>query len=279
MLSGTRFAVIGSPVAHSLSPALHRAGYAACGLTDLRYDAIRVEPTQFASFLAGLDEQWGGLSVTMPLKESALAAAHCVSRRAADTGACNTLVRCEHGQWQGDNTDVAGVIGALREAASPREVRAERLVIVGSGATARSALQAARDLGARAVSFMVRDRLRPQTADQAAAIGVEVRVTPWGRWSDPPDLVISTVPADAAATVAAGLPSARVGARSSVAVVLDAVYSGGRSALLERAATIGYATADGPSMLLHQAIPQFEAMTGRPAPIAAMRAALAAAGR
>ena len=117
-------AVLGSPIAHSLSPVLHRAAYRALGLREWRYAAHEVDEEGFLPFVAGLDETWRGLSLTMPLKEVAFEVAADISPTALATGAVNTLVRRETGEWDAHNTDVHGVVaalgGSLRDAAAAR---------------------------------------------------------------------------------------------------------------------------------------------------------------
>src|SRR5688500_1628185 len=108
-----RCAVLGDPVAHSLSPALHRAAYAESGL-DWTYDAHRVGAGELGRFVAGLGAQWRGLSLTMPLKREALALADEATDRARQAGAANTLV-LDAGRRLADNTDVPGALAAIRE--------------------------------------------------------------------------------------------------------------------------------------------------------------------
>ena len=109
-------AVLGSPISHSLSPALHRAAYGALGLSGWVYDAHEVKAPELVGFVAGLGPQWAGLSLTMPLKEAAFEVADEVTVLAREVGAINTLVRLPDGRWSGDNTDVYGVSQALQEA-------------------------------------------------------------------------------------------------------------------------------------------------------------------
>ncbi len=111
-----RAAVLGSPVAHSLSPVLHGAGYAALGLEDWSYEVHEVARGGLARFTAGLGEEWRGLSLTMPLKEEGLELAATATPTARSAGAANTLVRRADGGWDAHNTDVHGVYAALRHA-------------------------------------------------------------------------------------------------------------------------------------------------------------------
>lgn len=261
-----RCAVWGSPIEHSLSPVLHRAAYAALGLTDWSYERREVDEAGFPAAFAALGPEWRGLSLTMPLKEIAATVAHAVSDTARETGAVNTLVRDRHG-WAAHNTDVHGVTAALAEAGCSRP---ETALVIGSGATARSALHALAGLGVRRVSLMVRSEPRPATLAQAARAGLAVDVVPMGGWPAA-DVVVSTVPPTALDVDR--LPHAS----SPRSAVLDVVYGQGRTPLQRLAERRGWAVAEGTAMLLHQAARQVELMTGRPAPVGAMRAALTAA--
>jgi shikimate dehydrogenase len=255
-------AVWGSPIEHSLSPVLHRAAYAALGLRDWTYDRAEVTAERFDAALRDLDRTWRGLSLTMPLKEVALAAANDASPQARHTGAANTLVRSGEG-WAADNTDVHGLVASLEQAGLDR---AETVLVVGSGATARSAVAAAALLGARRVALMVRARPRAETVRQATDEGLDVSMTPMGQWPVA-DAVISTVP-PASLEGLVDLPE-RPG------VVLDVVYGEGETPLQRAARARGWTVVDGTQMLLHQAAEQVRLMTGLPAPVEAMRAALA----
>ena len=263
-LLARRAGVLGSPIAHSLSPVLHRAAYDALGLTDWTYDAARVEADGLAAHLAGLGPSWVGLSLTMPLKEAGLALAAEASPLARATGAANTLLRRPDGSWSADNTDVHGLVAALREAGVGP---VEELLVLGSGATARAAVAAAAALGAARVRFMVRGEARPSTVAQARAAGLEVATSGPGQWPAAVEVVVSTVPPAATAGWVEGLPATGV-------AVLDAVYGDGDTPLLAAARDRGWAAVPGTELLLHQGARQVELMCGRPAPLEAMRAAL-----
>ncbi|MGN6753471.1 MAG: shikimate dehydrogenase [Intrasporangium sp.] len=257
-----RCAVWGSPVEHSLSPVLHRAAYEALGLRDWTYDRRDVTAEGFDAALRDLGPTWRGLSLTMPLKEVALAAAGDASEQARHTGAANTLVRSGEG-WVADNTDVRGIVASLLESGL---AGAESVLVVGSGATARSAVAAAEQLGARRIAFMVRAQPRPETVRQAVDAGLEVSTTALGHWPLA-DLVISTVPPSSL--------DGRTGLPDRPGVVLDVVYGEGQTPLQEAARLRGWAVVDGTEMLLHQAAEQVRLMTGQLAPVAEMRRALA----
>ncbi|PWJ25357.1 shikimate dehydrogenase [Branchiibius hedensis] len=260
-----RAAVLGKPVAHSLSPVLHQAAYAELGLTDWTYERFEVGQGELASFVGERDETWRGFSVTMPAKEDAYALATTRAPVAERTGAVNTLVRTPGG-WAGDNTDVYGVQQALLDAGfDPATLQDGVPVILGSGATARSALAALTDLGATRAAFVVRDQVRPATQAQAAAdgvtlCGVDVAAAP---------VVINTVPGDAADSYATSWDSP---VRSGQ-VVLDVRYAADRTPLGSAVTAAGAHLVGGIEMLVHQAAAQVVLMTGHDAPVAVMQAA------
>ena len=266
-------AVLGSPIAHSLSPVLHRAAYRALGLRDWRYAAHEVDEEGFLPFVAGLDETWRGLSLTMPLKEVAFEVAADISPTALATGAINTLVRRETGEWDAHNTDVHGVVaalgGSLRDAAAaPRSA-----TVLGSGATARSAIAALAELGVRHVRLAVRAAVRPATTRIAADLGLQVEQVSLERWADRGGLVVSTLPAGAGAAAAAVLDGHRLDGHRLEGTLLDVVYADWPTPLAVAAAAAGLTVVPGLDMLVHQAAEQVRLMTGREAPLQAMLAA------
>ncbi|MFM1967001.1 MAG: hypothetical protein RL134_2726 [Actinomycetota bacterium] len=262
-----RAAVLGSPIAHSRSPVLHRAAYAALGL-DWSYDAIEVTPDGLPRFLdACAWPGWVGLSLTMPLKTDVLPLLDEVSDTAALVGAANTVVFTENGR-SGHNTDVAGMQRALVEAHAG-DLSLRNGIIIGSGATARSALAALARLGASEIVVVARS---PERAggmkDLAGHLGAAVTVTAWD--AAPPlaaDAVIATVPPGAADALIDRVPA-------EPGVLLDVAYGDGDTPLTTAWARAGGATADGLDLLLWQAVDQVRLMTGQEAPVAEMQAAL-----
>jgi shikimate dehydrogenase len=257
--------VLGKPVAHSLSPVLHRAAYAALGL-DWSYETVECDEAGLAAFVASRGGDWAGLSLTMPLKRTVLPLLDHVDPVAAATGGANTVVFRPEGRY-GYNTDVQGITDALTEAGAgcPGSV-----LILGAGATACSALAAAAELGAASADVAVRDPARADDLLAAAArLGLRVRLREFGEAVGRPDLLISTVPAGAA-----DFYSERILATAQApAAVLDVVYAPWPTPLAVAAAGAGAVVAGGFTMLLHQAAAQVELMTGQPAPVEAMRAA------
>ena len=264
-------AVLGSPIAHSLSPVLHHAGYAALGLDGWTYTAIECAEAGLPALIASCGSGWAGLSLTMPLKRAVLPLLDTVDPVAADTGGANTVVFGGN-RRHGYNTDVAGMVAALAGAGvtAPRSA-----VILGAGATACSALAALRDLGLTTVTVAVRDPARAgglQTVAERLRVAVTLQaLADQGAGQlPPPDLLISTVPASAPDFLAehyvAGVPAP--------ACVFDVVYAPWPTRLAQAAHDAGATVVGGFELLLHQAAGQFELMTGhQPAPLAAMRTA------
>jgi len=270
-----RAAVLGSPIAHSLSPALHGAAYAALGLTGWRYELVECDEERLPGLVDSLGPEWVGLSLTMPLKRAVLGMADDVSPLATAVGAANTLLLGDGPGRAGrrvENTDVAGLVEALREAGVRR---VEQAVILGAGGTAQGALAALREFGERSPRVLVRDPAR--TGDlRAAAERLGVRPVISGGLLEAPlpeaDMVISTLPGGAADSVRAGRWSAGT-------VVLDVVYAPWPTPFAAVAAAAGCRLVSGLAVLLHQAVAQVELMTGRAGPVEAMRTALDAAVR
>jgi shikimate dehydrogenase len=261
-----RAAVLGSPIAHSLSPALHTAAYAALGLAGWHYGRHECDEAGLPGFVAGLGPEWAGLSLTMPLKRVALEVADEVAPLAAATGAANTLV-LRDGRRVAHNTDVHGIVAALSDPGRAGVRPGGRAVVLGAGGTAQAALAALATLGVNDVDVLVRDAARTgELRATAERLGVAPRITgglPDGadELMDGADVVISTLPGDAAAGLVA-----------RAAVVLDVVYAPWPTAFA--AAAAGARVVSGLEMLLHQAAAQVELMTGEPGPVEAMRAAL-----
>lgn len=263
-----RAAVLGSPIHHSLSPALHRAAYAALGLHSWTYDRVECGEAQLAGFVASLGPEWVGLSLTMPLKRAALDVATEVSERAVAIGAANTLV-LDGRDRRAENTDAPGMVDALRAAGVSRPARP---VLIGAGGTALAALAAVTELTPAPVTVLVRDARRADDLVAAAArlrVNVDLRrLEEASEVLGPADLVVSTVPRGAADHLA--------GIRwAPGTVVFDVVYDPWPTPLAAAAAVAGCAVVSGLELLLRQAAHQVRLMTGRPAPLEAMRSALA----
>ena len=255
--------MLGDPVAHSLSPALHRAAYAELGL-DWEYDAHRVPAGGLESFLTALGPEWRGLSLTMPLKREALAAADEVTDRARLAGAVNTLV-IDDGSRVGDNTDLPGAVAAIRERTT---VPLASAVVLGGGATATSIGLALVELGVTSIELLVRDASRAQETVDALRShpgAVDVRTAELGL-GDPvaADIVVSTIPASAQA-------DDLVAHTADVPVVFEALYDPWPTPLAAAAQASGRTLVGGLDLLVHQAALQLELFTGLAAPLDTMR--------
>ncbi|NIZ89843.1 shikimate dehydrogenase [Kineococcus rubinsiae] len=280
-----RAAVCGSPIQHSLSPALHRAAYAALELDGWEYDLLEVDEERLPHVVSALDATWAGLSLTMPLKQAVIPLVDEVSDFARAVGSVNTVVvqpRLDRRGVPGrrgvrlraENTDVIGLVTALAEQGAQRISRG---VVLGGGATARSAVVALLQAGCTRPVVVVRNATRAgELRAVAARLGGELDVRDW---SELPvaltaDVVLSTVPIGASAAMTEAL----LGGFRPVwwPLLLDVVYAPWPTPL---AAAWGGVVVGGFEMLLHQAAAQVQLMTGRTAPVEAMRAAGLAALR
>ncbi|MEV7971882.1 shikimate dehydrogenase [Cellulomonas sp. NPDC089187] len=269
-----RAAVLGHPIGHSLSPRLHRAAYAALGLESWQYTAIDLTEEQLPAFIAGLDDSWAGLSVTMPLKQAVMGLVDHVEPLASVVGAVNTVLVQGGGRRPtlvGANTDVHGIVAALREGGSGGT--ASTAAVLGAGATASAALAALAELGCAEPVVYVRSLGRTGALALAAhRMGVHPVFRPLAEAATgilDVDLVVSTLPPGGADFL---VPE--VAGRQVAGVLLDAAYDPRRSAVGAAWAGAGGSTVDGERMLLHQAVEQVRLMTGQPGPLTAMDAAL-----
>jgi shikimate dehydrogenase len=254
-----RAAVLGSPIAHSLSPVLHRAAYAELGLSGWQYDAYRVDEAELPGFLAGLGEEdgrWAGLSLTMPLKRAVLPLLDELTATARSVEAVNTVLFTEDGRRIGENTDIPGLLAALRERGV---TRVERAAVLGAGATASSALAALARICAGEVTAYVRSAERAaEMRGWGERLGVDVRTAPWesaARALDAP-LVIATTPAGTADALAGVVPE-------GPGVLFDVLYDPWPTPLAAAWAAAGGTVLGGLDLLVHQAVLQVEQMTGR----------------
>ncbi|MEU9988006.1 shikimate dehydrogenase [Streptomyces sp. NPDC048045] len=260
-----RAAVLGSPIAHSLSPVLHRAAYDALGLTDWSYDRFEVDEAALPGFLEKLGPQWAGLSLTMPLKRAVIPLVDEVSETAASVDAVNTVVFTEDGRRLGDNTDIPGIVAALREHGIEQ---VDSAAILGAGATASSALAAlARICTGEVVAYVRSEARAAEMRRWGERLDVDIRTADWAdadqALSAP--LVIATTPAGTTDALAAAVPE-------RPATLFDVLYDPWPTELAARWSMFGGAVVSGLDLLVHQAVLQVEQMTGRsPAPLEAMR--------
>jgi len=262
-----RAAVLGRPIAHSLSPVLHRAAYAQLEL-DWTYNAIEVDEATLPGFLAACGPEWAGLSLTMPLKRAVLPLLAGASEMVGVVGGANTVVFTPEGPM-GHNTDVIGIIGALRGiGAEPGPA-----VVLGGGATAASALAGLAGMGCPGVVICAR---RPEAAGELVGVAerlslpLELRGWPERLPSRAEaSIVVSTVPAAAGAGLA-GAVSGEPG------WLLDVSYSPWPPALVAAWVAAGGRAVAGDEMLLLQAVEQVRLMTGLAPEVGVMRSALSA---
>ncbi|MGW9212222.1 shikimate dehydrogenase [Embleya sp. NPDC055664] len=269
-----RAAVLGSPIRHSLSPVLHRAAYAELGLTHWSYDAFEIDEAALPGFVAEMDASWAGLSLTMPLKRAIRPLLDEIGAIARDVDAVNTVVCTADGRRVGENTDVPGLVAALRE----RGVhRVESASVLGAGATATSTLAALREVTDGPVRVYVRGAEREREMYAAGErLGVAVIVRPWTEAAEAlaAPLLVATTPKGAVDHLAIEVPA-------DPGVLFDVLYDPWPTALAGAWGHAGGTVVGGLDLLVHQAVLQVELMTGHPGPLTAMRTAgeAALAGR
>ena len=261
----TRAAVLGKPISHSLSPVLHTAAYAALDLA-MTYDRFEVGEGDLAAFVTSCDETWAGLSLTMPLKVEALELADVRDSLVELSGAANTLVFSDSDGISAYNTDIYGLRTAISNTIG---THFDNATILGSGATARSALIALSQLDINQL-FCVARNLDAQNELRELAHRLEIDLVAlpiddpsWGTC----DLVVSTLPGPAASTL-------ELSELEITAALFDVAYSPWPSPLANIWTARGASTTSGHLMLLHQAAKQVELMTGHIAPIVQMQQAL-----
>lgn len=283
-----RAAVLGSPISHSLSPVLHRAAYARLGL-DWDYDAVEIDSSQLAGFLASCDESpdessevtWAGVSLTMPLKTIALSLMDEVDPLARLTNSVNTVVWGEGGRT-GYNTDIYGMTRAIHEVQGDDTISS--VALLGAGATARSAIASIHDVvqsdPQRELSFPMDVHVFARRTDAAVGLADFVGESSFAQsirviaqpWSDRAsafdrDLVVSTLPGDV-------IPDLERNLTTAPGILMDVAYDPWPTPLTRRWRDLGGRAATGDMMLLWQAAEQVRLMTGCQAPVDAMRTAL-----
>jgi shikimate dehydrogenase len=267
--------VVGWPIRHSLSPLLH--GY---WLKELNLDGVMVPLAvardDFARAIASLRRAGlRGVNVTVPHKEAAFALAHICDAAALDAGAANLLVFHDDGRIEARNTDTLGLTESLAEEAGSLDGRT--VLLLGAGGAARGAVLAMNALGAAKIQILNRH------ADKAAALGAALKprvraqietggLVDWVALSAKADLIANTTSAGMKGNPPLALDLASL---RKDAMVLDIVYNPLQTPLLKDAGARGHKTIDGLGMLMHQAVPSFEAFFGvRPQVTAGLRACL-----
>lgn len=265
-----RAAVLGSPIAHSKSPLLHRAAFEALGLHGWTYDRIETTAETLPEVVGGADDAFIGFSVTMPAKTAALNFADERTDRADLIGSANTLIRTERG-WRADCTDVDGMTGALAEGGYA--VGTGRAILIGAGGTALPSVAALAAAGVRELTVVARSAERAASVTALAArLGMTAEIIAFTavdelrrRIADA-DVTVSTVPAPAAEALGPAVSGSRL--------LVDVIYDPWPTPLATAVEAAGGTVVGGLVMLLHQAFSQAEQFTGRPAPRAAMAAAV-----
>jgi len=266
--------VIGWPVSHSLSPVLHGHWLELYGIDGAMIPlAARVE--DFAAVIDGARRAgFKGVNVTVPHKESAFAIAHKVDAAAKSAGAANLLI-FQDGKIEGCNTDSLGLAESLRE--NIGSLNGKPVVLLGAGGAARGAILALEMLGAGKIHLLNRDAHRAKTLAASLAPQVKAAVEPgalsdWNKVVGGAVLVVNSTSAGMGANPPLDIDLA---ALPKSAAVCDIVYNPLETKLLKDAAAHGHKTIDGLGMLMHQAVPSFEAFFGvRPQVTPALRAAL-----
>ena len=254
--------VLGWPVRHSRSPAMHEAGYRALGLDDWRYQLLPVPPELFEETVRGLPGAgFVGANVTIPHKEAALALADEATASARAIGAANTLTFQADGRIHADNTDAPGLIDAL-----PFDPAGRTALVLGAGGSARATVWALVNAGAADVLVWNR------TSDRAEHLCAEIGGQPIQAPLPPADLLVNTTSVGLHGedpAKALPLPDAING----YPCLVDLPYGSGPTALVSAAQAAGVTVVDGLEILVRQGARSFERWTGRPAPLEIFRAA------
>lgn len=239
-----RAAVLGSPISHSLSPALHNAAYLALGIEG-KYDAVEVKSGELGNFMAQVrktDANWIGFSLTMPLKEEILKVADKIDPLAAQIHSANTLIPTIDG-WYATSTDVAGFIWAL---AQHEVIEFQTVQIIGAGGTARAAA-ASIDAPGRRIQVINRNPDRESDMRNSVALA-DLEFVTWENVQLDADLVINTTPKGAADSLTGGN-----------GILFESLYDPWPTRL---ASAWKGKIIDGMDLLIHQAIDQLHLMTG-----------------
>lgn len=265
--------VIGSPIAHSKSPQLHRHWLKMLGISGY-YIPMHVEADDLEPVLRTLPRAgFVGVNVTVPHKEKALLIADLVTDRATLIGAANTLIFRKDGRIHADNTDGYGFIQNLRQNAPGWKPESGPAAVLGAGGAARAVVASLLDVGVPEILVSNRTRVRADALQQE--FGRRLTVIDWVQAGNMLDEARTLVNTTSLGMV--GCPPLRVpldGLRADT-VVTDLVYAPLETPLLREARTRGCVTVDGLGMLLHQAVPAFERWFGtRPTVDAATRAAV-----
>ena len=253
-------AVIGSPIAHSRSPALHTHWLRRYGIRG-HYIPMDIAQKDLAEVIQAMPKMgFVGANVSIPHKETALGLADLVTDRAALIGAANTLIFRKDGKIHADNTDGYGFIENLRSGAPRWAPKSGPAAVFGAGGAARAVLASLIDVGVTEIRLSNRTRARSDALRDE--FGAKIRVFDWVQAGNMLDGAVTVVNSSSLGMV--GKPDFRVplDALSSSAVVTDLVYTPLDTSLLQHAREIGCTTVDGLGMLIYQAAPAFERWFG-----------------
>ncbi|WP_418968585.1 shikimate dehydrogenase [Alloscardovia omnicolens] len=273
-------AVLGSPIAHSLSPVLHNAAYASLGLSDWSYDRHDVNENTLEEFFSHCDSSWAGVSMTMPLKQKALEFGEIGDERVSFLGVSNTAVF----DWSRTNpahphmphislynTDVDGVKLTFAEEYGISKADNASVCIIGSGSTAMSSMAALMEIGAREFTLCAADSQQAehmaQTMSTYQCANASITVQPWDNTVDhiaQADIVVAAVPAHATDTIAQAVRALPESISFPDMHVLDVIYDPRPTALMTALSERSAHVRGGEHMLLRQAIAQVAYMTGIP---------------
>jgi shikimate dehydrogenase len=276
-----RLAVLGDPVAHSASPPMQNAALAACGIA-ARYCRLHIRPDEFSDALRLLAQQkFIGVNCTIPHKGAALAAVDIADEHAHRAAGVNTIVFDGDCKLRGFSTDGPGLARAVREQLGA-DLRDLRVLVLGAGGGAGRAvaMQCASD-GARALTLINRSPEKLQPLHDAIAVFYPRESLTLAQWEDSAlaraldlcDLVVNCSALGMKPDDPSPIPASLLASRH---LLYDTIYTADRTPLMRAADTAGARSANGLSMLLHQGALAFEHWFHRPAPLAAMRAALEA---
>lgn len=253
--------VIGSPIAHSKSPVLHKYWLKNYGILG-DYIPMDVTRDDLADVIGMLPKMgFVGVNITIPHKEAVLGFADLVTDRAALMGAANTLIFCEDGKIHADNTDGYGFIENLRHGAPDWQAETGPVAIIGAGGASRAVITALLDAGATEIRLTNRTRNRADNLQ--CEFGSKLHVYDWVKAGNMLEGAATVVNTTSLGMV--GKPEFRIplDALSSKSVVTDLVYAPIDTQFLVKAREKGCKTVDGLGMLLHQAVPAFERWFGQ----------------
>jgi shikimate dehydrogenase len=260
MLAG----IVGWPVAQSLSPRLHGFWLNELGL-DGAYVPLAVRPEDFSTVVLALRRSgFKGVNVTLPHKEAAFAICHECDFAARAAGAANLLIFHGEDRIEGRNSDAAGLTASLREHLDADSVRGKAVVILGARGAARAAAVALHDLGAGEIRIVNRSRARADALADSLGKHITPKILVFGQDEWPSAANDAALVIHATSAGMKGSPSLELplDPLPRSAWICDIVYNPLDTELLKRARKAGFKTIDGLGMLMHQAVPAFEALFG-----------------